>query len=132
MDSAQCGVGAIGAELNWLIGMSTALLEWTPLDVSKLDNVTFQSYVQGLQDTGWSGDVNIVRFGYVTMLTVFFGCGLPAIPTWWCLTENKSFGLQQFNLAEEELYVKWLPVFDYTLDCADEARTLMRKLGFPQ
>jgi hypothetical protein len=129
LDWAQCGIGAIGAELNWLIGMSTALLKWHPSHISKLDKVAFQSYIQGLQDAGWSGDVNIIRLGYVTMLAVFFGSAFPALPTWWCMAENKSFALQQFNLAEEELYVKWLPIFDYALDCSDEARILMEKLG---
>jgi hypothetical protein len=130
LDWAQCGLGAIGTELNWLIAMSAALLEWPPADISKLDKVAFQSYAHGLQDMGWHGDVNIVRLGYVTMLAAFFGCACPSVPAWWCAAENQSFALQQFNLAGEELYVEWLPIFDYALDCADEAQTLMKKLGF--
>jgi hypothetical protein len=130
LDWAQCGIGAIGTELNWLIGMSAALFEWGPSDLQQLDTVAFQNYVQGVQEGGWSGDANILRLGYTTMLALFFGCTFPAITIGWCLPENKSSALQQFNLAGEELYVQWLPLFDYSLDCADEARSLMKKLRF--
>jgi hypothetical protein len=40
------------------------------------------------------------------------------------------FALQQFNFAEEELYTIWLPFVDYTLERAEEARTLMKKFKF--
>lgn len=131
LDWAQCGIGAVGAELNWLIGMSSALLEWPPSDLPKLDTAVFQSYIQGLQAGGWSGDVRIVRLGYVTMLAVFMGCIFPGIAAFWCSSENRDFALQIFGFAEEELFFKWLPMLYYALDCADEARSLMSNLGFP-
>ena len=36
-----------------------------------------------------------------------------------------------YGIAEEELFWKLLPVLSYTLDRADEARQLMKKLGMP-
>jgi hypothetical protein len=130
LDWAQCGIGAIGTELNWLVGMGTTLLEWSPSDIVTLDETTFRSYIQGLQDTGWSGDVNIVRLGYVTMLAVFIGCAFPGLTAAWCSTESREAALQVFDFAEEELFWKVLPVLDYSLDRADEARSLMKKLGY--
>jgi hypothetical protein len=130
LDWAQCGIGAAGAELNWLVGMSSALLEWQPIDLPKLDTVAFQHYVQGLQEGGWSGNVNVVRLGYVTMLAVFMGCTFPSLAAFWCATESREFALQILGLAEEELFFQLLPLLDYALECADEARSLMRKLNF--
>ena len=129
LDWGQCGIGAIGAELTWLIGFSAALLEWSPTEVVQLDKSVFPSYVQGLKESGWSGDAEIARLGFTAMLTVYMGCALLGLMAWWCASENREFALQQFNLAEEELYVSWLPFVDYSLACAEEARTLIKKAG---
>lgn len=130
LDWAQCGIGAIGTELNWLIGMGTTLLEWSPSDMVTLDATAFRSYIHGLHDTGWSGDVNIVRLGYVTMLAVFIGCAFPGLTAVWCSVESREAALQVFDFAEEELFWKVFPILDYSLDRADEARSLMKKLGY--
>jgi hypothetical protein len=130
LDWAQCGIGAIGTELNWLVGMGTTLLEWPPSDIAVLDETAFQSYVRGLLNTGWSGDVNIVRLGYVAMLSVFIGCAFPGLSMFWCSPENRSFALQIFGMAGEDLFFETLPVLYYALDRADETRLLMKKLGF--
>jgi hypothetical protein len=129
LDWAQCGIGAAGAELNWLVGMSSALMEWQPIDLPKLDTVAFQNYVQGLQEGGWSGDVDVVRLGYVSMLAVFMGCAFPSLVAFWCSAEKRELALQILGLAEEELFLQTLPLLHYALDCADEARSLMKKLG---
>ena len=42
---------------------------------------------------------------------------------------NRAFALQSFGLAEEDLFWQLLPLLSYYLDCADEARLLMSKLG---
>jgi hypothetical protein len=129
VDWAQCGLGPIGAELNWLIGMSGGLLEWSPSDLFELDAAAFESYLQGLRETGWSGDRDIVRLGYVAWLAVFMGCIFPGFTALWCSAENRLDALQSFGLAEEELFWQILPLLNYSLDCADEARTLMKKMG---
>ncbi|HMD82354.1 MAG TPA: phosphotransferase [Anaerolineales bacterium] len=130
LDWGQCGIGAIGAELNWLVGLSAALLEWPPATLVQLDEITFPSYLQGLKESGWSGDANLVRLGFTSMLAVYIGCAFPSLAAWWCVPENSPFALQQFNRVEEELYVAWIPLFNYSLDYADEARALMKKLRF--
>jgi hypothetical protein len=129
LDWAQCGIGPAGAELNWLVGMSSALLEWQPADLLKLDAVAFENYMQGLQEGGWSGDVNIIRLGYVIMLAVFMGCAFPGFAAFWSSAEKREFAIQILGLAEEELFLQTLPLLYYALDCADEARTLKKKLG---
>ena len=105
-------------------------LEWTPLDIVTLEKTAFRSYIHGLRDTGWSGDMNIVRLGYVAMFAVFFGCAFPGFTAAWCSVESREEALQIFGFAEEELFWKVLPILDYSLDRADEARSLMKKLGY--
>jgi len=127
LDWGQCGIGAVGAELTWLIGFSAALLEWSPKKVEQLDKIVFPSYVQGLKESGWSGDAKLARLGFTSMLTAYIGCALLGLMAWWCAPENRSFAIQQFNLAEEELYMVWLPFVDYILERTEEARTLMKQ-----
>lgn len=129
VDWAQCGLGPVGAELNWLVGMSGGLLEWPPSRLSELDAVTFESYLQGLHEAGWSGNSDIVRLGYVAWLAVFMGCIFPAFTAIWCSTENRLNALHTFGAAEEELFWQELSILNYSLDCADEARQLMNKMG---
>ena len=49
--------------------------------------------------------------------------------TWACSPEMRPALLQYMGIAEEELYLHWLPLLHYWLDCADEARVLMTKTG---
>ncbi len=129
VDWAVCGLGPLGAELFSLIGMSAALLEWSPSEVAQLDKATFGSYLQGLGEAGWSGDADVIRLAYATWITAWFGVVFPNIMALWCAPDFRSYALQQFGFVEEELYQKWLPLLPYSLDCADEARSLMKKLG---
>jgi hypothetical protein len=129
LDWGQCGIGAIGAELNWLIGYSAMLLEWPPAELTGLEEVAFPSYVQGLQESGWNGNMDLVRLGFTTMLAVYIGCAVPGLITFWCSVENREAALRSLGFAEDELLLKVLPGFEYALDRADEARFLMKKLG---
>ena len=130
IDWADCGLGPVGAELNELVGGSAMLLEWPSSNLAELDAIVFQSYMEGLRETGWSGNPDLVRLGFVGWLAVWFGCIFPGWTTWWCASENRAFALQICDMAEEELFWKLLPVLDYSMDCADEARLLMKKLSF--
>jgi hypothetical protein len=129
LDWGQCGVGAIGTELNWLIGYSAMLLAWSPAELPRLEEAAFPSYIQGLQESGWKGDTDLVRLGFTAMLAVYVGCAIPGLIPYWCAAENREMALQILGCAEEELLLKVLPGYDYALDRADEARILMKKLG---
>jgi hypothetical protein len=128
VDWAVCGYGPLGAELFSLIGMSVALLESHPYTVVELDQAAFGSYLQGLIDAGWSGDSDAIRLGYTAWMTVWLGVVFPNITALWCTPDFGPYALQQFGFTEEELFLKWLPIFSYCLDCGDETRALMRKL----
>ena len=111
------------------MGGSTTIAEWPSSDVAALDQAAFSSYVQGLREAGWSGDVATVRLAHVTCLAIFRGAVLPGVMTWACSPESRSFVLQAFGMADEDFYLHLLPLLYYWLDCADEARVLMRKTG---
>jgi hypothetical protein len=130
VDWAECGLGPLGAELFSLIGMSAALMEWPPSEVKQLDHATFESYLRGLHEAGWSGNPDSVRLAYTAWITVWFAIVFPNIMALWCTVDMRSYALQQFGFVEEELYQKWLPLLHYSLECADEARSLMGNLGF--
>jgi hypothetical protein len=130
IDWAVCGLGPLGAEMFSLVGMSAALMEWPAENIEELDHATFGSYLQGLKEAGWTGETEAVRLAYTAWNTVWFGVVFPNIMTIWCIPDASSYALQQFGYVEEELYQKWLPLILYSLDCADEARSLMKKLGY--
>ncbi|HEU0294574.1 MAG TPA: phosphotransferase [Anaerolineales bacterium] len=129
LDWGECGVGAIGAELNWLIGYSAMLLEWPPAELPSLEEVAFPSYIQGLRESGWKGNTDLVRLGFTAMLAVYLGCAHPGLAANLCAAENREVALRRLGFAEDELFLRVLPGFDYVLDRADAARTLLKKLG---
>ncbi len=129
IDWAMCGVGVLGAEVSQLVGGSTNFREWPSSALADLDAATFQSYMQGLSEAGWSGDTNSVRLGCTAWLAIYRGAIMPEAMTLWCSPEGRSAVLQSFGLAEEDLYLHFLPMLHYFLDCADEARVLMKKTG---
>ena len=130
LDWAECGYGPLGAELYGLIGMSAALMEFPAAEVVQLDKAAFASYLHGLTASGWLGDPDTVRLAHTAWSAIWFGAVFPNIFSLWCTPDFSAYSLQQFGAVEEELYVKWLPMFLYSLDCADEARVLIKKLGF--
>jgi hypothetical protein len=63
-------------------------------------------------------------------MAVYRGAIFPhAMTYWFCSPEQRELNLKQLGKAEEELYKTWLPVLYFFLDCADEARSLMKKLN---
>jgi hypothetical protein len=131
IDWADCGVAPLGAELNALVGTSSLVFGWPPAQARALDQIVFASYLNGLAAAGWTGDARQVRLGYVGWCAMYYGRIFPGFFRYWCRPDNRSFALQQFGMAEEELYVQWLPFLDYVLECADEAHELMATSTLP-
>ena len=125
IDWAQCGLAPLGVELFHLVVMSTLFIEWPSSQIIKLDEVVFGNYLSGLRDAGWSGDPEMVRLGYLIWVAVWAGITFPNMMTRWCSPEARSFCLSMWGAAEEELYLKWLPVLLHALNCAEEARQFL-------
>ena len=60
---------------------------------------------------------------------MYRGATLPYAMKAFCSPEARPGALQLLGIAEEELYLHLLPLLHYWLDCADEARVLMRQVG---
>jgi len=131
IDWADCGVAPLGAELNALVGTSSLVFGWPPAQARELDQIVFASYLDGLAASGWAGDARQVRLGYVGWCALYYGRIFPGFLRYWCKPDNRSFALQQFGMAEEELYVQWLPFLDYVFECADEAHALIATSTIP-
>ncbi len=128
-DWAICGVLCLGAELNALVPMSCFLNEWQPSAVKELDATGFKNYVQGLHDAGWKGNEDQVRLAYTGTVAAYCGCAFPGLTSVWCAPENAAAARQQFGASGEELLLKWMPLYYFTLGYADEARSLIKRLG---
>jgi hypothetical protein len=127
IDWASCGMGPLGAELNGLVADNEIMLEWPPADLPALEAVAFPSYIQGLDQAGWTGEIDLVRLGYVAWQAVYYVLMFPAWIAYWCSDEKASFASQIYGVAQEELFWKLFPLLEFSLDGADEARQLMNK-----
>jgi len=130
VDWAMCGWGPVGAELYALVGMSFLLNSAEMAQIHAIGQAAFDGYVRGLRVSGWEGDTALVRLGYTAFSSVYLGISLPTALAWWTSEDARPFALQQYGVAGEELYLKIFPFFDYFLDCGDEARSLINRLGF--
>ncbi len=62
---AFIGSGCVGADISPLVIASLAFFE-VPLDkVQDLDQIVFNGYLEGLNQTGWHGDPRQIRLGYL-------------------------------------------------------------------
>lgn len=65
IDWAFIGSGCVGADISPLVIASLAFFE-VPLDkVQDLDQIVFNGYLEGLNQTDWHGDPRQIRLGYL-------------------------------------------------------------------
>lgn len=70
IDWEFCGVGPVGADAALLVAASPVAGHADVERLPALDDRVFDAYLEGLRDTGWDGDPDLVRAGYAsTMLT---------------------------------------------------------------
>jgi hypothetical protein len=73
--------------------------------------------------------VRAARLAFLAWTALWVGSAFTGFVAWGCGPESRDMAVQQFGVAEEALYLAWLPLLGYTMDCADEARELMGQLG---
>ena len=59
------GIGAIGEEIAPLIITSYLLKEIRPEELQDLETNVITGYMEGLRDSGWDGNIELVKLGYV-------------------------------------------------------------------
>ncbi len=126
----QCmGLGPAGEVGNLLL---TALmtLEITSLDAKVLDAAIWESYLQGLQESGWNGDPQQVRFCYTAYPALRWGLVFPMLMILpYVLNESKRAEAEaKYGQSIEELLSQWANALYVLLDLGDEARGLAAAL----
>lgn len=122
----QCmGLGPAGEVGNLLL---TALmtLEVTASEAKALDTAIWESYLQGLQETGWAGNPRHVRFCYTAYPALRWGLVFPMLMILpYVLNESKRAEAEaKYGQSIEKLLSQWAGALYVLLDLADEARRL--------
>jgi hypothetical protein len=129
LDWAFCGPGAVGADMGELVATSVYFFEVDPADADALEATVFEAYLAGLREAGWSGDSRLARLGYTSSVALWMGATLPG---WAALMLGEGSEINttsMFGRPAEELLAGWATLAEFSLDRANEARSLMRALG---
>ena len=130
IDWAFLGIGNIGQEISSVI-FSTVL--WFGLPASQLltlDQLVFQNYVEGLNESGWQGDPNLVRLGYTAITALRYGAILSRLPELLALDEKGRKNIETLmGRPLEEIAHNSAIMREFVLSCATEARKLATHLG---
>jgi Ecdysteroid kinase-like family len=129
IDWALCGWGALGGDMHHLIIISAIFFDFAAEYVQDLDTTAFAAYLDGLRSTGWVGDANQVRLGYCIWAAAFNATIIPTVAAYFTSDDRQLEALRSFGVSGTKALKKWSLMLDYCLDCADEARMLMKQLG---
>ena len=131
IDWEFCGRGAIGSDLCPLILGSIVLFEFPFHSLAELETAACKAYIEGLRDAGWAGPAHLARIGYLIYSSLWFTLAFPGGVAWWSADEQKSFAMQQFGIAGDDLAKAYAIMFPALLDRADEARLLINNSDDP-
>jgi len=123
VDWAFLGTAAVGEELAPLVCASVMLADADPDRVRELGETCFEGYLAGLRDAGWVSDARLARLGYAAGTIRY---GLVPIAIVGAMDPEVVARLERvWRLPYEEIVDRTVVVQRYTLDLADEARSLM-------
>jgi hypothetical protein len=128
IDWGDCGIGALGGDLVFLIGASALFFDWEPEQVADLDRTAFEAYMRGLGEAGWQGDQRLIRITYSAWVALHFGLTMPAFIAFLLDEEHRQDMSRLYQRTPEDITRSWIALCEYTLDCADEARRLIAQL----
>ncbi len=129
IDWAFLGSAAPGEEIAPLVAASLNFLEIDADQNEALDKIVFEGYLEGLGETGWQGDPQMVRFTYAAASVLRYSIGVVGI-TSMIANENQHALLEQaFGHPLEELVDGWAKTTRFLYQLADEARGILRSIG---
>jgi len=126
IDWANLGWGAVGEEVATMVMGNLAFneVDWTL--VAEFTTLMFESYLDGLRDAGWNGDPRMVRLGFTAAAAMKYS--LPYGLQYLCTEEGQAWLGQLLHQNREEALSGLVEKRAFTLDLADEARSLMEEL----
>jgi hypothetical protein len=121
IDWAFVGIGAIGEDAGNLV--PDAVLDFH-VDAARIDDLydaVVIGYDAGLRDTGWNGDISLVRLGMAATIAAKYAWIGPALLR--AASENRELLNGRPIRAGLEW---WAPTISFLLDRSDEASRLIR------
>jgi hypothetical protein len=128
LDWTFTGPGAAGNDLGQLLGNSLYFFDYDPGDAETLEIALLEGYLAGIADSGAELDPLFVRLGYLISLSFF----MEYLPGWTPLRlpPDTEENIQDMNgHSAKEVLASWVTLNDLCLDRADEARSLIKRLG---
>ena len=126
IDWVFTGIAGVGEEIANLLAASLIWFEYDAVEAKRLDEAIFNGYLNGLRDSGWKGDSQLVRLGYTAACALRWGL----VGLWWLqdLTDPiEQAGLEEhWNRPLAELVSQWTQTTRYILDLAQEAYELQQ------
>ena len=135
IDWGFIGLAPIGSDLGLHIGQD--IMSWgiDQRRAAEHDQASTTAYISGLQDYGWNGDVNSVKFARATAAALNAGTWLAMEVSWLCPDMAERFGSDDAvwptrvaakqGISTTTVVERWASGFNYVLDLANEARQLL-------
>ena len=120
IDWEDASQGAVGEDLVSLVVIAFMHNHIALNQRAEFDTLVFGQYLQGLQDSGWSGNATLARLGYTTAF-IRYGLGLVHFIVEFTTGEQKK----RANRPIEETADLWADLYRFILKQTDEARQLM-------
>ncbi len=129
------GLAPIGSDLGLHIGQN--IMSWgiDQRRAAEHDQASTAAYISGLQDYGWNGDVDSVKFARATAAALNAGTWLAMEVSWLCPDMAERFGSDNAawptriaakqGISTTTVVERWASGFKYVLDLANEARQLL-------
>lgn len=129
VDWGNCGLGPLGGDLAMLVSGTVFVLDWDPARAHKLSAAAWDAYAGALDASGLGHQMPQARIGYLLWSVLFYGPPLAGIAAFTLQEENYDFVQRVFGCSPTTYGEALATLADFTLDCADEARTLLPQLN---
>jgi hypothetical protein len=135
IDWGLFGLAPIGSDLGLHIGQN--IMSWgiDQRRAAEHDQASTAAYVSGLQDYGWNGDLDSVKFARATAAALNAGTWLAMEVSWLCPDMAERFGSDagawptrvaaKQGISTATVVERWASGFNYVLDLGNEARQLL-------
>ena len=129
IDWSMIGYGGVGEEIGITTSIGLAFLSIAGDQARGMDKITFESYVAGLRDAGWQGDVRLARFGYTATAALVTGVTMAMYMGKALSSEEGVHDLESvLGHKLDDILEQWATIQPFWLDLGDEALKLVDEL----
>jgi hypothetical protein len=121
IDWSLLGLAPAGQEIAIFVTGPRTWLSLGPADADAIGELSFESYLDGLRDSGWKGSEADVRFAYAASAALWAGSPAPQWLQWFTLPERREWLERKFGVRLEEAAEPVGAFIGFALDLADEA-----------